>query len=104
MEKMTKLLKALVLMTILSMFLGCASTAKSLATESEGDIRITREVAAAFFHEPALRTSQIGIQTRNGVVSLTGVVERSRHVQLATQLAGGVKGVVEVKTELSVKE
>lgn len=104
MERVRSILKSLALITLLTVFLGCAATPASRSVDSADDARIARDVSAAFFQEPSLRTSQINVKTTNGVVRLTGVVEKAPHVETATRLAGGVPGVVQVKSELSVKE
>lgn len=104
MEKARCALKTLVLISLLALFLGCAATPGPSAGTGADDAGITRNVSAALFQEPSLRTAQINVKSKNGVVKLTGVVEKALHVETARQVAAAVPGVVEVKTELSVKD
>lgn len=104
MKRLQCFMKSLVLISLLTLFPGCAATQGPSTGAGADDSVITRNVSAALFQEPSLRTAQINVKTRSGVVKLTGVVEKALHVETAKQVAGSVPGVVEVQAELAVKE
>jgi osmotically-inducible protein OsmY len=67
------------------------------------DAEITTKVKAAIFAEPGLRTLQIGVDTVNGVVTLTGSVDSQANSDRAKALAGAVAGVSRVENRLALK-
>jgi len=67
------------------------------------DAAITSQVKAAIFAEPTLRTQRLDVETRNGVVYLSGSVDSTENRDLVERLAGEVTGVKEVDSHLSVK-
>ncbi len=67
------------------------------------DAEMTTKVKAAIFAEPGLRSLQIGVETLDGKVTLTGTVDSSPNSDLAKVLAGAVSGVKEVKNLLVIK-
>lgn len=66
------------------------------------DTAITTQVKAAIMAEPGLKVMQIGVDTTNGVVTLTGTVNSQRDSDRAATVAKGVNGVSGVKNELAV--
>jgi hyperosmotically inducible periplasmic protein len=67
------------------------------------DAQITTKVKAAIFAEPGLKSLQIGVDTVNGVVTLSGSVDAQANRDNAKALAGSVSGVNEVKNHLVLK-
>lgn len=105
MNNILRALRALVLIGAVTVFAGCASLqANRPAAAVENDAAVTRKVEEALFHEPFLRSAQIRVTTVDGVVKLTGVVEKALDVETASNLVSKVPGVVRVQTELGVKE
>jgi osmotically-inducible protein OsmY len=82
---------------VLLILLGCATTSRR---ESPGDLRedaaMTAKVQASFAADPLLRASAITVETRRGVVSLTGTVKSEQERHRAIQLVQGVSGVREI--------
>jgi len=67
------------------------------------DAEITAKVKAAIFAEPGLKTLQISVDTKKGVVTLSGSVDTQQNSDSARALAGAVSGVQEVKNRLMIK-
>ena len=75
-----------VLVAGLSLVMSCAST----------DMGISSTVKAKFAADDVVKASQIEVETRNGVVTLTGNVDSEEAKGRALELAKGTKGVVSV--------
>jgi osmotically-inducible protein OsmY len=104
MSKLQRTLKFLLCIGLITAFLGCAATSTRQSTgEYVDDTVITTKVKAAIFEEPTLKTLQINVETRNGVVQLSGFVDSAQSVTKAAAVARTVKGVVSVKNDLIVK-
>jgi len=104
MLKLQRLLKFLVCIGLIAAFLGCAATRTSQSTgDYVDDTVITTKVKAAIFEDPDLKSLQIGVESRNGIVQLSGFVDSAQKVNKAGELARGVKGVKSVKNDLLVK-
>jgi osmotically-inducible protein OsmY len=67
------------------------------------DAAITTKVKAAVLAEPGLKSLEINVDTRDGVVTLAGTVASDDLKQRATQIAQGVEGVRQVSDQLVVK-
>jgi osmotically-inducible protein OsmY len=67
------------------------------------DTAITTKVKGAVMAEPGLKTLQIDVDTKNGVVTLTGTVDNPTLKERATQVAQNVDGVRSVVDNLVVK-
>ncbi len=104
MTKRHRILCFLVCITLVTAFLGCASTP---TRESSGqyvdDSAITTKVKAAIFDDPLLKVLQINVETFKGEVQLSGFVDSPQNVRRAGEVARGVAGVKSVKNDLIVK-
>jgi hyperosmotically inducible protein len=60
------------------------------------DATITTKVKASFVADPQVSALAITVETNNGVVTLSGVVESEAERQRAIQLAQGMEGVTRV--------
>ena len=67
------------------------------------DATITAKVKTAIVAEPEMSALQIGVDTKDSVVTLTGVVDDPRAKERAAQIAKNVAGVKEVVDNLDVK-
>ena len=67
------------------------------------DAEITAKVKAAIFAEPGLKTLQISVDTKKGVVTLSGSVDTQQNSDSARALAGAVSGVQTVENRLTIK-
>lgn len=67
------------------------------------DATITTKVKTAVLAEPGLKTLQIDVDTKNGVVMLSGTVDNQAMKERAAQVAQAVTGVRSVDNNLTVK-
>jgi hyperosmotically inducible periplasmic protein len=65
----------------------------SKTAEAADGAAVTAKVKAALFAEPGLRTLQIGVATKDAVVTLSGAVDSPQLKERARKLAGSVAGV-----------
>ncbi len=67
------------------------------------DTALTAKVKAAILAEPGLRSLQIGVDTSNAVVTLSGTVDSTTLKERAKQIATSVAGVRDVVDNLLTK-
>ena len=104
MAKRHRMLGFLVCITLVTAFLGCASTpTREGPGEYVDDSAITTKVKAAILNEPTLKVFQINVETFKGAVQLSGFVDSAQSVKKAGEVARGVNGVKSVKNSLIVK-
>jgi len=77
--------------------------ATTKAAAAVDDTAITTKVKAAVMAEPGLKTLDINVDTKNGVVTLAGTVNSPDLKQRAVTLAQQVEGVRSVSDQLVVK-
>jgi len=77
------------------------ATAKAAAAID--DATITTKLKTAVLAEPGLKTLQIDVDTKNGVVTLAGTVDTPALKDRAQQVAQSVNGVQSVNNNLTVK-
>lgn len=89
---------------MLAFLSGCVS---SSPRESIGgyinDPVITAKIRGAMSGEPALRTSEIGVETFRGVAQLSGFVATRHEISKAVLLAQSVDGVVSVHNDIRLR-
>ena len=104
MVKRHRILNFLVCITLVTAFLGCASTpTRESSGEYVDDSAITTRVKAAIFDDPSLKVLQINVETFKGEVQLSGFVDSAQNVRKAGEVARSVRGVKSVKNDLIVK-
>jgi len=67
------------------------------------DATITAGVMAALTGDRALKVADLGVETRQGVVQLSGFVGSADSVAAAASVARTVKGVRSVRNDLRLK-
>jgi hyperosmotically inducible periplasmic protein len=67
------------------------------------DAAITTSVKAKMAADPTVPMTKISVDTKDGVVTLTGEVDNDAAKQKAESIAKGVEGVKSVKNQLTVK-
>ena len=77
--------------------------AMSRAEATVEDAAITAKVKSALLAEPGLGALRIDVDTKDGVVTLSGAVDSSTLKERATQAAQQVSGVRSVVDKLAVK-
>jgi hyperosmotically inducible protein len=93
------LLATLVLATVT----GCASGDPRQAEQQVDDASVTAGVKTAIAAEPALKGSEIQVDTQHGVVQLSGFVSSAEDVATAAAVARTVRGVQSVRNDLRLK-
>lgn len=82
----------------------CAETSKRESTgDYVDDSAITAKVKTAILGEPGLKSLQIGVETYQNSVQLSGFVDSALARSRAAQLAAAVPGVKSVRNDLVVK-
>ncbi|WP_027866118.1 BON domain-containing protein [Massilia alkalitolerans] len=95
---------ALAVMLALSQVAGCATSGGGgPVAQYVDDATITAGVKAAIVREPTLSIFDIGVETVQGVVQLSGFVSSADSVAAAASVARTVKGVKSVKNDLRLK-
>lgn len=64
---------------------------------------ITTKVKAALLNDTEVKGLQVHVETFNGVVQLSGFVEKPEQISRAAEVAKGVEGVKSVKNDLHVR-
>ena len=84
--------------------LGCASTATQQGVgEYFDDSVITTKVKAAIYKEPALKSTDIQVETYNGAVQLSGLLASQDDIYRAVKAARTVEGVRAVRNHIRLK-
>ncbi|MFZ6647368.1 BON domain-containing protein [Undibacterium sp. TJN25] len=104
MKSIIKRLSVFLMAAMMVALVGCASTSKQEGTgEYVDDTVITAKVKAAILNEPALKSSEINVETFKGTVQLSGFVGDPGSIGKAVEVTRGVKGVQNVKNDIHVK-
>jgi len=93
-----------VALVMIAFFVACASTPQQSSTgEVVDDSVITTKVKSELAGDEFLKSFQISVETRKGIVELSGFVASQNAKDKAGQIARGVGGVKSVKNALIVK-
>ncbi len=104
MKKSHIVIRFFVVLMMIAAFVACASTPKQEGTgEYIDDSVITTKVKSLLAADDLLKSFQIGVESRKGIVQLSGFVNSQAAVNKAGQIARGVEGVKYVKNDLIVK-
>ena len=104
MKKSHIVIRFFVVLMMIAAFVACASTPKQESTgEYIDDSVITTKVKSLLASDDFLKSFQIGVESRKGIVQLSGFVNSQAAVNKAGQIARGVEGVKYVKNDLIVK-
>lgn len=76
---------------------------KRSAGEYIDDKAVSAKVKAALLKDPDVKGLQVKVETYNGVVQLSGFVDKPEQISRAAEVAKGVEGVKSVKNDLIVK-
>jgi osmotically-inducible protein OsmY len=74
----------------------------AVTPEARPDEDIRKAILAALLNDPATESYQVTASVRDAVVTLGGTVGSWPEMQLAQRIAEGVKGVKEVRNEISI--
>jgi osmotically-inducible protein OsmY len=82
---------------------GVADETNRLDMNEKADLAITAKVKALISREPLLKDEEIGVETSQGDVRLTGNVTSILVMEKAVEVARGVKGVRAVKDDMQFR-
>ncbi|CRG50354.1 molecular chaperone OsmY [Yersinia pseudotuberculosis] len=68
------------------------------------DSAVTAKVKSALLEEKSLKSTDISVETSNGVVTLSGFLNSQVEIETAVEIAGNVEGVKSVSDKLHVKD
>ena len=104
MKKTNILIGCFVALMLIVTFASCASSPKQESTgEYVDDSVITTKVKSLLAADDFLKSFEIGVETRKGVVQLSGFVDSQKAVNRAVEITRSVGGVRSVKNSLIVK-
>ena len=104
MKKSYSVIRFLVVLMMIAAFMACASTPQQSSTgEVIDDSVITSKIKTQLAADDFLKSFQISVETRKGIVELSGFVDSQKAKDKAEQIARGVDGVKSVKNALIVK-
>src|SRR3990172_12609274 len=95
----TKIIYSIILLVACSVFLAISVP----VYPSEMDNRIESSAKNSYVFKTYLKDDDIKIQSKDGVVTLTGTVSDESHKSLAHETAAGLPGVKSVTNSLEVK-
>ena len=102
--KITKYLAIALLPLAFTLVTGCASTPSQHSVgEVIDDTVITTKIKAALVNDPALKATEINVETYKGVVQLSGFVNERGDIAKAGTLARSIEGVQSVKNDIRAK-
>ena len=104
MKKSHIVIRFLVVLMMIAAFVACASTPKQEGTgDYVDDSVITTKIKTLLANDEFLKSFQISVETRKGIVQLSGFVDSQNAKDKAGQIARGVGGVNSVRNNLVVK-
>ena len=104
MKKNYSVIRLIVVLMMIAAFVACASTPKKEGTgEYFDDSFITTKIKSQLAADDFLKSFQIGVESRKGIVQLSGFVNSQAAIDKAGQIARGVEGVKSVKNDLIVR-
>ena len=104
MKKSYIVIRFLAVLMMIAVFAACASTPQQSSTgEVVDDSVITTKIKSQLAADEFLKSFQISVETRKGIVELSGFVDSQKAKDKADQIARGVDGVKSVKNALIVK-
>ena len=97
-------IRSFVTILLITAFAACASTPKQEGTgDYIDDSVITTKIKSQLANDDFLKSFQISVESRKGIVQLSGFVDSQKAVDKAGEIARGVGGVKSVRNNLVVK-
>jgi hyperosmotically inducible protein len=97
-----RLVHAWVLVAMLAALVACGAASAQEKDPGFDDALITQRVGSALEADPVLKNMHIAVETRDGVVHLTGFVDSMAQVDRAAALARRIEGVSAVRNTIRV--
>jgi len=100
-------------LSLISVFVAACALAPltGFATDSQqqtvgqyiDDTTVTARIKTAIYKDPMLKSSEVNVETFNGLVQLSGFVSTRPSIERAGDVAKGVSGVKSVTNDLRLK-
>jgi osmotically-inducible protein OsmY len=104
MKPIPVVIRFLAALVMIAAFAACASTPQQSSTgEYVDDSIITSKIKTQLADDEFLKSFQISVETRKGIVELSGFVDSQNAKDKAGRIASGVGGVRSVRNALIVK-
>ena len=104
MKKRHIVTRLLFVLMMIAAFVACASTPQQSSTgEVVDDSVITTKVKSQLAADELLKAFQVSVETRKGMVELSGFVDSQKAKDKAGEIARGVGGVKSVKNDMRLK-
>jgi osmotically-inducible protein OsmY len=87
---------------LVAMLVACGAASAQEKDPGFEDALITQRVGSALEADPVLKNMHIAVETRDGVVHLTGFVDSMAQVDRAAALARRIEGVSAVRNAIRV--
>ena len=94
--------KTLIVGLMFLTLVGCQAMTGQTMGQNIDDASLTASVKSSLVGDKTANLTRIEVDTTNGVVSLTGMVESAQQKARAEQLTRGVNGVKGVKNNLQI--
>ena len=101
---MASIIRLTVLLVVLFTLTGCQAMTGRTAGRNIDDLTITASVKARLVADKLSNLTRIDVDTVNGVVSLTGLVESEFEKRRAEDIASLVDGVEKIMNDLQVQK
>ena len=102
--KTHRIAMAAVVVLLLTAFTAHAEDATKRSTGAYVDDKVvSTKVKAALLKDPEVKALQVNVETYQGVVQLSGFVDKSEQISRAAEVTKGVEGVKSVKNDLIVR-
>ena len=102
--KITNYLSALLLVTMCTVAVGCASTPTQESTgEYASDTWITTKVKTALVNDSVVNSTEVNVETFKGAVQLSGFVGTQAAMDQAIVVASNIEGVTSVENGMKIK-
>ena len=104
MMKTPRYATAAVIVVLLTAFAAHAEDPMKRSTGAYLDDKVvTAKVKAALLKDPEVKALQVNVETYNGVVQLSGFVDKPEQISRAAEVAKGVEGVKSIKNDLNIR-
>ena len=80
-----------------------AEKGRAQSSQPIDDARVTAKVKAVLLSDESVKGLDVDVETHNGTVLLSGLVQNPAHITQAEKIARNVEGVKDVKNELKIK-
>lgn len=80
-----------------------SSKGRSQNSQAVDDAVVTAKVKALLLTDESVKGLEVDVDTHNGTVLLSGLVQNPAHITQAEKIARNVEGVKDVKNELKIK-